>query len=238
MDQNFIKINNRFFYDKEGKASVLFKMIGTDGFTILCYLTMIQINLPAARTNIKDILDFTGIKDKRTAVKRLKTLQKNKIITVDKDISKINVNDILSIKINELVSKTDDNFTTISSNLFSDYIHKIGCNGWSILCLLTRLHNNTYSDNGYANPSHEHIRRVIGLSITTIKKYIDILADNKLVKAEEQTPTFLFTNTYGKDIYESYPNKYIVSNRLKNNKYYLYHNDTNNNITELKKKAI
>lgn len=243
MDQNFIKINNRFFYNKEGKAGDMFKRIGTDGFTIICYLIMLQNNLPAARTNIKDILDFTGIKDKRTVVKRLETLQKLGTIKLNKELSKVGVNDILSIKVNEKVSKSEDNFTSISSNLFNDYIHIIGHIGWSILCLLTKLHNYNYSFEGYANPSHEHISRIIDRGITTVKKYINILSDNGLVKVEEQVPTFLFTSTKGKDIYENYPNHYIVRHRLKGKPYYLYlyekdRNKDNNSVTELQKKAI
>ena len=245
MEQNFIKISNRFFYDKEGKASNMFARIGTDGFTILCYLIMIQINLPAARTNIKDIKDFTSIKDKRTVVKRLKTLEGLGIIELNKELLQVNVNDILSIKVNEMISNPLDNFTSISSNLFTDYIDKIGHIGWSILCVLTRLHNYNYTPDrkGYANPTHEHIAAITNKGTTTVKKYIDILSQNKLIKVEQQTPIFLFTSTNGKDIYENYPNKYIVLHRLVGKPYYLalYHkenNSENNSIIDLQKKVV
>jgi hypothetical protein len=231
LDNNFFNINKRWF-----------NAIKTEGFTIYSYLLAIQGNRSFGKASINDLIStfnvdydnrpsvkyseskinkISTIKDKRVLIKYIKLLETNKLISLVGEIPKSN-NANFTFK---CIANKEDGFTPISDELFIDYISKIGYIGWSILCLLTNLHNNTFGGVGccgFCNPSEEYISKILKKDIKTIQCYLKLLEKLKLIKIENQTP--IFTGLYsssGKEIYEFITNHYIVKNRLSDNKYNL-----------------
>lgn len=237
MGKNFIMIDNEILLNNE-KFNI-FSEIGTEGFTLYCYLLTQQSNKTYCQVNIKMIIDFfnrktrnskqlidgnkqykvSTMKNKRTIFRYLQKLKNNKFIEIDNLECKINK--IFTIKIKKIESK---NFTRISEELFVDYIYKIGHIGWSILYILTKLHNNDYgsiSCEGFANPTEQYLSEIIKRNIKTIRMYLYLLQDYKLIKIENNDAIYKGINSKGIEIYEFLPNNYIVKNRVAENKYYI-----------------
>lgn len=237
--KNFIKINNNILTDNNQFNT--FKKIGTEGFTLYCFLLTQQGQKSYCQTTIKMIASFmnrdiknpkeleysnskkcrvSSMKDKKTISKYLRLLNANEMIEVKTDMS-VKLNDILTLK----TKKPDDkNFTMISEDLFVDYIHKIGHIGWSLLCILTKLHNSDFgncSSEGFANPTEEYLSSIIKKDLKTIRAYLYLLQDYKLIKIEPQKPIYRGLDKNGVEFYEFLPNTYVVKNRLVDNKYYL-----------------
>lgn len=193
-----------------------------------------------------------GLNDPRTIKKYLNILYKAKMIILEQfEDDEIN-NDTNNIPNNSYftnirsdeelfiqVNDMDDGngFSIISSQLFFDYIHKIGHIGWSIYCLLFKNHNinfgNTDPDNeymtgyanyGFANCSEEYISKILNRSRATISKYINKnkYIPNELVKIDVQGKV-KYTNQRTDEEIEVYvPNHYIVHAKYEpENKYYI-----------------
>jgi DNA-binding transcriptional regulator YhcF (GntR family) len=108
----------------------------------------------------------------------------------------------------------------MSTNLFIDTIQVIKGYGWSLLCLLSMLHNYTYAtvnwSFGYANPSIKGMADTLNIGETTVKKYINILKEQKLIQVINQESNYIGDNEF-----ENFNSHYIVQNRIPDNKYYL-----------------
>jgi hypothetical protein len=143
----------------------------------------------------------------------------------------IQLHEKFKITCNEKSYKLDNNFTMMSSDLFKNKIKTIGHIGWSILCLLSKLFNSSYSaspnDPGYCNPSYEHIGKILDINRSTIGDHIKKLDNNSLIKINEQKSK-PYEDSDGKSKIRSYNNQYIVYNRIKGYEYYIDINKNNN----------
>jgi hypothetical protein len=176
------------------------------------------------------------LKDKKTLAKYLKTLVRLKLINIlnltdivhkhnstedEFNFEYINATETLLIKVDKL--ETDKGWNGISTELFEDYIHKLGHIGWSILCLLSKLHNINYSntlDGGFANPTEEYMCKVLNRNESTISAYLYLLDKLKLIKIIPQEPIYK-VNKYGMEELCYIPNHYIVKHKINGEKYFL-----------------
>lgn len=237
-NKNFIMVDNDILTNTEELNT--YNKIGTQGFALYCYLLSQQNNKSYCQVSIKMIdtfmnrevknpklLDYKNkecsvatLKSKKIILNFLKVLNNNEFIELDLDVD-YKPNDLITIK----VKKCENNkFTMISEELFVDYIHKIGHVGWSLLYILTNLHNYDRGgcfSCGYANPSEEYLKKITKKDIKTIRAYLYLLQDYKLIKIERQERITKGVNMYGVEVYEYLPNNYIVKNRLSDNKYYV-----------------
>jgi len=240
---NFIQISNEWLIDKsEGN---LFRRIGTEGFTLYCALLYIKDNKDKFQTTIKEIQNilcrnynkrpkiiystnksnYINVnKDTRTLKKYFKILCQENLIKIEDNIEKIDearITDYIIIKMTELEYKKG--YTYISCNLILDKIHKIGHIGFSLLYLLTNLFNE------FANPSEEYLASIIKRDVNTVRVYLYLLQENKLIKILPQSPVLLDKDKHGNNIYQYMPNHYIVNNKLPGNEYYKNKNEQNVN---------
>lgn len=219
----FLALDNNFFTYNESDLN-FFERYKTDGFTVYSYILYSRNISGVTQCTIKDIISFLncqGMKDKRTIERLLIRLHKNKLINIQNIKPKIGLNDSLIIQLN--ISEMKNGFTPMSSNLFIDKISKIGHVGWSILCLLTKLHNKNFGGLGcvgYATPTEEYIGKVVNRHVSSVKNYLQILEQNRLIKIIPQDPIYL-DNEEGYEIVKYLPNKYEIKNKMTGTKYYL-----------------
>jgi hypothetical protein len=237
--KKFIKVDNRFFEIDKDLDITKFYFIGTEGFTIYCYLLMMESGYDFAQVNIKMIKEFLnrkingrkksteGLRDKRTILKYLIALKRQKYVECEELNEKTKLNDILMIKVNNTCNKEQGKgWSGISTELFSDYIHKLGHIGWSIYCLLFKNHNvnagNPAPSNlGFAFPTEEYMGKMLNRHENTIKQYIPLLKKYKLVEVEPQKPN-IYTVPNGTERIKYMPNHYIVKAKVDRfNKYYV-----------------
>lgn len=227
-NDNFIKVANDFFKkNKDGKPNTL-ELIGTEGLVIYCYLLYRCSVNETAEVSIKMVQAFLnrnngkekqidGLKDKRTILKYLLALQRNELITVLNGLDeKVGINDILIIS----CRKHEGGFSSMPERLFVNEIPYIGHIGFSILCLLTKLYNPNFGEgNGFACPPEDYIARVIGRHVNTVKIYLGVLKERKLIKIRHQKP-LEFVDQYGVVNLKPLPNRYIVMFQDINDKYF------------------
>jgi len=237
--KNFIMIDNEMLLDTSGFNT--FKRVGTEGFALYCYLLTQQGQRSYCQINIKMIDGFMNrkiekpknlfytkdktskvstMKDRKTIIKHLNSLYNSKLISMEYKKT-YGINDMLIIKVKRIET---NNFTMISEDLFVDYIYKIGHVGWSLLYILTKLHNEDYgscSCEGYANPTEEYLNSIIKKNIKTIRAYLYLLKDYKLINICVNERIYKGADAYGVNFYEYIPNNYTVRNRLVDNKYYI-----------------
>jgi len=233
-------IDNNMLMDNDNFNT--FEKIGTEGFALYCYLLTQQGQRNYSQMTLKMISTFMdrevknpkdlnynknkvckvgNLKSKKMILRYLNLLNEYKLIKFDKSIN-YGINDIIIIK--TLRIESEDGFTMISEELFIDYIHKIGHIGWSLLYILTRLHNDGFgsiSCEGFANPSEEYLKSIIKKDVKTISAYLYMLQSYKLITIEKNNPIFKGTNNHGVEIFDFIPNNYVVKNRLVDNKYYV-----------------
>jgi len=241
---NFIMMDNDTLTNTDKFNT--FEKIGTEGFALYCYLLTQQGQKTYSQITIKMISTFMDrevdkpkeliynknkvcnvgkLKSKKMIIRYLNLLNEYKLIIFDKSIN-YGINSIIIIK---TVRVTDEQieeygFTMISEELFVDYIHKIGHIGWSLLYILTRLHNDGYgsiSCEGFANPSEEYLKSIIKKDVKTISAYLYMLKKYKLITIEKNAPVFKGKNNHGVEIFDFIPNNYVVKNRLVDTKYYI-----------------
>lgn len=240
--KNFIMVDNEMMLNNENFNT--FTRIGTEGFTLYCYLLTQQGQKSYCQVSLKMIHSFMNrkfenpksltytktkeckvgtMKDKKTIIHNLNTLNKEKLITLDYKET-YGLNEILTIRVTRIETT---NFTMISEDLFVDYIHKIGHIGWTLLYILTKLHNGEYgscSSEGFANPTEEYLKSIIKKDVKTIRAYLYLLKDYKLITIDKNEPIYkgkVYKDNKEIDFYEFIPNNYVVKNRLMNNKYYI-----------------
>ena len=248
MNKSFIRIKNEFLDNTTNDN--IFCRVGTEGIMLYTYFLYLAGNKQSFQVSIKMIQQFINrnykdrpeityskkkiyriglLYDKKTIVKYIRALKKEKLIIITNG-SKFNINDFMLIELAEV--EYIKGFTSISDGLFVDYIHKIGHVGWSLLFILTKLFNSTYGgeySQGFANPSEEYLSIIIKRDIETIRAYLYLLERKKLIQIEKQPVILKGVDKNGKDIYEYTPNHYIVRNQLTDNKYYLdFDKDKNN----------
>lgn len=238
--QQFIKINNIFFYHTNGETSIWIHQIGTLGFALYCYFLIEQGTRNFLLTDIQQVLLETNLSTKNTIIKYLKILHNRKIIKLERPYSKnkknendnkieqeIGLHEKIKITCSKKISSVDTNFTAMSCDLYKNKIKTIGHVGWSILCLLTKLFNYNYSDSpnsiGYCNPSYEYISKILGISGNTISEGIKILDNISLIKIYSQKKKE-YTNKNDNVKYYSYNNQYLVYNKVPDNMYYIKFN--------------
>ena len=248
MANQLIKINNIFLKTREDDINI-FRRIGTEGFTLYTYFLYEQSNNNSVNISIKMIQTFLTrnydkrpmldykkrqcqigvLKSKPTIILYIKALLKNDFITIknlddiykkhNNNLDSININEILIISCNNI---TNNKFTLIPSNLFLDYIHRIGHIGWSLLVILSNLHNESFGGEqscGFANPSQEYLSNTINKGTTAIKAYLCLLEKLRLIKIEPQEKITINTPHGQVDTYLA--NHYIVKWKLTENKYYI-----------------
>lgn len=237
-EKKFIQISNDFFnLDKNGLS--IFHRIGTEGFTIFCVLLFLKKNTTTAVVTIKMLQAFLnrdvtkkkkateGLSDKRTIVKYLIALQRVGLIEkLDNPITnKIKLNEVMLLKFNYDVA---DSWSGINEKLLIDFVHKLGHIGWSIYCLLFRLHNTNFGgqvgNDGFANPSEKYMGEVLNRHESTIKNYIPLLERYYLVKIMPQ-PHAEYVQENGDVVFKYTPNHYYVRAKVQSdNKYYIEFN--------------
>lgn len=217
---NFVKINNELFNEIEkGSGITKASIVGCEGFTLYTYLLSIRSLTGQTVITPKMIKEYfkgiRGFKSTVSIIKKIKLLHDLKIITI------LNLEQCKDIKLNDpLLIKIDDveKYQAMPISLINEKLTKIGAIGFTILCLLVKLHNN---DNGYANPSHIYIACTLGLNKSAVIKYIKILEEEKLVKVNVQD-VFFQEDDYGIPVLSRLNNQYKVSYLInKNDKYYI-----------------
>lgn len=217
---NFVKINNDLFNEVEkGSGITKISCIGCEGFTLYTYLLSIRSLAGQTIITPKMIKEYfkeiRGFKDTTIIIKKIKLLHDLNIITITnlEQYRKIKLNDPLLISIDDLKK-----YQVIPVSLMDDKLVKIGVIGFTILCLLVKLHNN---DNGYSNPSHLYIAEVLGLNKSAIIKYIKILEKEKLITVKVQD-IFFKEDDYGIPLLNRLNNQYKVNYLInKKDKYYM-----------------
>jgi hypothetical protein len=246
--QQFIKINNHFFYDSKGETSIWISKIGTLGFALYCYFLVEQGERKSILTDINQILLETKLCTKSTLSDYIYLLQDNKLLKLERPYMKpnlklrkdrlgnekpprIQLHEKFKISCNEKSYKLENNFTIISCDLYKNKIKIIGHIGWSILCLLTKLFNYNYSDTpgsiGYCNPSYEHISNILGISANPISDNIKILENVSLIKIYNQKKKEYIDHN-NRMQFHSYNNQYLVYNKIPDNTYYIKVNSGKN----------
>ena len=198
-----------------------------------------------------------GLNDYRSIKKYLNVLLKMDMIKLEQFINEeekdlkqllgeeINNNYFTNIRADEElfieVNPLDDGkgFSIISSQLFFDYVHKIGHIGWSIYCLLFKNHNINYGNQdddpytmknyGFANCSEEYISKILDRSRKTISEYIseNKIIQTSLVRIFEQKDREWINNKTGLTEFKYMPNHYVVHAKYNpEDKYYI---ETNQN---------
>jgi hypothetical protein len=220
-----------FMYEQNGRKSFT-----TTIKTIQTVLSRDYIKRPTINYGKKETR-INCMKDKDTITNYIKTLIRNNLIVIHNiesikekhkikyknefDLKMINVNEVMII---EVISFTyDKGFFYVPSNLFYDYIHKIGHIGWSLLCYLSKEHNPNFGNpesNGFAARREDEMEDVIHRGRNTISAYLYLLQSLKLIKIEPQEPMYK-PNKFGKDEIVYMPNHYIVKWRLSKNIYYM-----------------
>ena len=236
--QSFIKISNTLF-ESNIKDSIdtgtIFNRIGTGGFTILCLLQVIQEYGSISTIRITDIKEKLNIKSTATVTKYLCALLREDVISINNKTcdSKFKSLELLNYTINS--SYVNPLFyVPISVELFLNKIKTIGFNGWSLLCYLTKLHNYNNgaidSDSiiylsGYAYPTVEHLSDILCIgSHNTIEKTLELLENLQLIKIIKTDRVIAYTSPSGKVRHKKVNNKYIVYNKLPDNRYFIESN--------------
>lgn len=241
LSKSFIRISNEWLTNAD--QGNIFERIGTEGFAIYCVLLKIRGTQDKFQVNLKQIQQLLSknyksrplikysttkknkinvIKDIRTIKKYIKALTREKLIETDCNVYNITVNDFMTVEI--LEENYPKGFTAIASDLILDKLHKVGHVGFSLLYILTNLFNKDYGgeySQGFANPSEEYLSKIIKRDINTIRAYLYLLQDKKLLKIEPQSKILLCYNKDGDPVYQYLPNHYIVKNKLSENKYYI-----------------
>lgn len=231
----FLKISNKFFnLDDE---ITLFHKIGTEAFAIYSYLLYKQKNGSCVEVSIKMIREFLnrdvtkkrkttdGLNDRRTILKYLMALERNQLITnIGIELNKsTKLNDILIIRVK---NDFEGSWSGISEDLFIENVHKLGHIGWSIYCLLFRLHNESFGGQlagayGFACPSEEYMAKVLDRHPSTIKNYLPLLKKYGLVDIIPQKGQ-TYWNASGEEVCKYLPNHYYVRAKADpGNKYYI-----------------
>jgi hypothetical protein len=251
MSNNFLKINNDFIKAPNENGVNTFKIIGTEGFTLYTYFLYQQSYNQSTNTSIRMIQAFLCrnydkrpeltyknkngdpcriglMKDRKTILTYMEFLHNNKYIEIHNiedlisehgKFSSIGINDIFVISCNHIPK---DKYTLIPGDIFLDCIHKIGHVGWSLLVILSNLHNDSFGNsesNGFAYPKEEYLAETINKGLTSTKQYLYLLSKKNLIKIEEQ-PNIEIITVKGSEITYT-RNHYIVKWKLQGNKYYL-----------------
>lgn len=226
--KNYLMIPRQFFTLNNGTKTTVFYQIGTEGFTIWTYMLMRQSNQTSTEISIKRIQSFlnrtTGSKFKSEGLKDARTIKKymvgivvmglikihdeifenfeTKALTEKHKIAKefledVRANEELVVSVNNPI--TDEGFEIISTQLFEDYVNKIGHIGWSIYCLLYKYHNVSYGNQssgnyGFANPSRKFIGQILNISERTVAKFISEGKMPKGLISIEQQPCITHFN--------------------------------------------
>jgi hypothetical protein len=141
-----------------------------------------------------------------------------------KNFNEIRADDEFCVKVNDCC---DNGFSSISTQLFEDYICKLGHVGWSLYCMLYQYHNESFGNKqswGFSTCSEEFMSNILNRNKNTISKYVNEFKDNykKLIKVESQDPVLIYNSRTQKDEKQYMPNHYCVLAKCDyNNKYYV-----------------
>lgn len=191
-------------------------------------------NRPLIEYTDKKINKVSTLKDKATIIKHIKTLKRCGYIKLNTDEIK-SINQTLIIECTKDLKSIENNpfylyddiskqrgFEAFAMQLFVDRIHRIGHIGFTLLCLLGKNFNKNYgsvSCEGFANPTKEYMSKMINRDVKTIRAYLYMLQDEKLIKIKKQPAIQIDVNEYNEPIWQYVPNHYEVNYKLIGNKY-------------------
>ena len=207
MDKKFTIFPNRLFYTSDDEISLYKQCKNYKILLVLDYLYNAIDKKGFSKFTIEDIITTYGYKLNRREGKIndnikviLKTLQQNKIICSDKDISKIFVNEFVKCTYSGIEKDDNDNYIKFTM-IYNDIINKIlsynktKVDNLSLLfyyCYLncrvyksSSSHGKGYITGGKAeecHPTYKMITNDIDIKDGTIKKYNDILVDMDLIR--------------------------------------------------------
>lgn len=184
------------------------QIISSIGFSILSYLLTLAIDNDIVRDITPSIIQHgTNTKDIRTIKKYMTILKEYGLIKVDCNINKLKKNDIISIEV-PYKSQTINNSTYIRvyKDMYFNYINKIGATGWLLLCTLIFYYNKKKQ---FAFPKYMTLMGSMGISKSTLSKYINILKSNKLIKTSN-SGSYCKIDSNDNEIWLNSINKYYL----------------------------
>lgn len=175
------------------------KIIGVPGFTILCKLLSdckYTFDNYYTHTTLRFLENCLLIKDTRTIKRYLLKLEKlnyikiyinngKDIVTIKKESSKISFNKSTPLIIEviykqKVLDKNIGNgYIVMSNDYFSKNIYKVYEYSWAIFILLCTYYN---KEQGYAWPTYKQIMYNLNIGSDKLKKGLNILQENKLIK--------------------------------------------------------
>ena len=207
MDKKFTIFPNRLFYTNDDEISLHKQCKNYKILLVLDYLYNAIDKKGFSKFTIEDIITTYGYKLNRREGKIndnikviLKTLQQNKIICSDKDISMVSVNEFVKCIYNGIEKDDNDNYIKFTM-VYNDIINKIlsynktKVDNLSLLfyyCYLncrmyrsSNSHGKGYISGGKpeeCHPTYKIITNDIDIKDSTIKKYNDILVNMNLIR--------------------------------------------------------
>lgn len=235
MNKRFVKVPTCWYKLYENNNTFI-KQLGEKRFLvwfllnkISCEMNMSEI-VPIQIKQITNITsNLTGLSKTKNIKDTLITLKKSKLIECNELSSQTKPTDLIYIKIitEKYINDCENGFSMISTELFNDKIEKIDCIGFFIYCFLYKQHNmklgNQDSGNeGYAECNRDFIQLILGISINTVTKYIDLIKKSKnLIKIIPQE-RYEIKNEFDETIIKWTPNRYIVHAKYDTtNKYHI-----------------
>lgn len=209
----------------------MFNILGTEGFTLYCYFLTnknIDHNCQTTINMIKRFFDDntdSNIKliyggSKKCKVSNFKTTKiifKYINILIENHIIKDGGNEISSSLNNPfiVIPETFDNSVSFKNSLNEIYlksITKIGCIGWSLFCILNILKHNNGSE--FVSPTEKFLASIIKKDVKTVRVYLQLLKEYKLINIEQQKPLYLGKDSHGHDCLDFVPNKYFICEEI------------------------
>lgn len=224
-NNTYIKVpHSMFFYDQDVGTEI--HKIGTQGFTLWAYLLMLQGRnniLPITIESICKQINIKGLKEKAVVKNILLNLKRLEYIICEELDENTKPKDLMFMEIPKF---EEDGFSSISTQLILDHLHKIGHIAFTLYCLMYKEHNQNNGNpesNGYCHKSTNWFADRLGLSRKTVETHIKKLP-NKLVKVQEMPPMQTY-NVRGELIHTQQPSRYYVHAKYeRDNIYYIEHN--------------
>lgn len=218
---NLIKIDNEELNNKLKQMRESLQMT-IDAENLFNKKVLVVKEENKTKGNLEKIaIETKEYKDKKEEeVKAINTL-------IDNYLKNVSINSEILLTVNTCldIAKDKQYFSIISTALFTDYIVKFGHIGWSMYCLLFKLHNKTFGNQdcsngfGFADPSRDYIGDILDLSVRIISDYIKILGNvsPKIMKIEVQPKVLEYNKGLGKLVPTQEANHYIVFAKCYNN---------------------
>lgn len=214
MLNNHMIIQNALFGQYGHPNTSKFNAIGTKGFTILSFLVYQSGNYQFSFTSKGQIAKFTGL-DRRAVDRYLKLLIANKLIEVDNNPS--GANDLFLVDLSNYYN-LQGGYELLPKDIFQKFYYKeLDPVSWSILCLLSKMHNvnfgNELSSQGFTSISEQSIGEYINTSKNTINKYVEVLKKLELIKVKDGKDIIVGYSVDGSPAYQYSCNQYFINHK-------------------------